>query len=185
MAVTNLMSSIYYQRGQQDVYRCLGLTKEAAAPKALQWLAKKMPTWSGTKRFFVGRPQRFMHEVRTKQTMAPGSVLRKGLVPQGVAGKALLYGFPAVEGYKTMQSEPGDRAERMGGLLGGTAAGLAAWGPGGLLGSMAAGAIGERVGRGLARTGKYVAGATPRAGAVQQQANLSLGNQYNMPYTSQ
>lgn len=179
------MPSIYYQYGQQDVYHRLGLTKVAAAPKILQWLGKKLPTWQGVKRFFIGQPGRFMHEARAHKMMAPGSIMREGLVPQGVMGKALLYGFPAYEGYKIINSDPGDRAERMGGLLGGTAAGLAAWGPGGLLGSMAAGAIGERLGRGVARTGKYVAGASPRAANIQQQANLSLGNPPDMAYTSQ
>lgn len=161
------MPSSFYIQGQCDTYLRLGLEKEAGIGRTLsragKFLRSKLPSRQGVKKFFIGRPGRAAHEWRTKQTMAPGSVFREGFEAPGLLNKALLYGFPAVESAKIMKSEKGDRAERVGGLLGGTALGLAAWGPTGLLGSMAAGAVGERIGRGLARTGKYVGRVSPRA----------------------
>lgn len=175
-----------YELGQQEVYTSLGLTKEAAVPRVLRRiggaLKSKIPTTEAVKKFFIGQPRRFAHEWRTKQTLKPGSVFREGFAAPGVFNKALLYGFPLVEGANIIRSEPGDRAERLGGLLGGTALGLAAWGPTGLLGSMAAGAIGERLGRGLGRTSKYVTGKAPRADALNND-NLTLGYNSESPYT--
>lgn len=176
----------FYTYGQQAAYSQLGLTKEGAVPRKLlrmgRFLKSKLPTRQGVKKFFMGRPRRFMHELRTKQSLKPGSVLREGFEAPGMMNKALLYGFPAYEGLNIARGEKGERAERIGGLLGGTALGLAAWGPGGLLGSMAAGALGERLGSGLGRTAKYVGRVAPRAKEIPE-SNLSLGYNAESPYT--
>lgn len=175
-----------YDLGRHSVYSDLGLTKEAAVPRDLvrlgKTLKKKLPTWAGFKKFMIGRPRRFAHEWRMKQSLKPGSVFREGFEAPGILSKALLYGFPAVEAANIVHGEPGDRAERIGGLLGGTALGLAAWGPTGMLGSMVAGGIGERLGRGLSRTIKYKSGATPRADE-SPLAKLPLGYNNESPYT--
>lgn len=174
-----------YIRGQQAVYDHLGIEKDAM-PRSLlrlgKYLKSKLPSEAAVKRFFIGDPRRAAHEWRMKQTLKPGSVFRKGIEAPSMLDKALLYGFPAVEAVNIARGEPGDRAERIGGLLGGTAAGLAAWGPTGLLGSMVAGGIGERIGRGLGRTTKYVSRVTPRAGETPE-SNLTLGYNAEPPYT--
>lgn len=179
------MESDFYKQGQYDAYVQLGLLKEGAVPRVLaRWgkaLKSKLPTSQGVKKFFIGNPRRFAHEWRMGKTFAPGSVFREGLDAPGVLNKALLYGFPAVEAVNIARGEPGERAERIGGLLGGTALGLAAWGPTGMLGSMAAGALGERIGRGLGRTSKYMSGVTPRAADLER--NLTLGYNAEPPYT--
>lgn len=175
-----------YTYGQQDTYRALGLSKEAAMPRTLvrlgKFLKRKLPSRQGLKKFFVGRPGRAAHEWRMKQSLKPGSVFREGFSAPGPVNKALLYGFPAYEGINIAQGEKGERAERIGGLLGGTALGLAAWGPGGILGSMAAGMAGERLGRGLGRTAKYVGRTTPRV-AKNPESNLTLGYNTEPSYT--
>lgn len=167
------MSSYYQNMGYQDAYRCLGMPKYAAAPGMLasagKWALNKLPSWSGVKKFFIGNPRMFAHEVRSGKALAPGSLVRQGMAAPGYWSKGLLYGLPAVEAVNIARSDSGDRADRIGGLVGGTLGGLAAWGPGGILGSMAVGAVGERLGRGLVRTGKYVTGVTPKAEDVQQQ----------------
>jgi hypothetical protein len=143
-------------------------------------ITSKMPTRQGVKKFFIGDPRRFAYEHRMKMHKKPGSLLREGFKAPGVMSKAMLYGLPAVEAVNIARDEPGNRAERIGGLLGGTAAGLAAWGPTGLLGSMAAGALGERFGRGVGRTAKYITGQTPK---VTGYTNLPLGDTQETPYT--
>jgi len=174
-----------YDLGKYAVYSEMGLTKEAAMPRALsrlgKYLAKKLPTREGVKRFMIGRPRRFAHEWRMKQSLKPGSVFREGFEAPGAFNKALLYGFPAIEAANIVRGDPGERAERIGGLLGGTALGLAAWGPTGMLGSMVAGTLGERLGRGLGRTAKYVTRVSPRAD--EQLRNLPLGYNNESPYT--
>jgi len=174
-----------YDLGRYTVYEELGLTKEAAVPRTLlrlgKFLKSKLPSRAGVKKFMIGRPRRFAHEWRMKKTLKPGSVFREGFEAPGVFNKALLYGFPAVESVNIIRGEPGERAERIGGLLGGTALGLAAWGPTGMIGSMAAGTLGERLGRGLGRTLKYKTGVTPKAEDVA--ANLPLGYTNESPYT--
>jgi hypothetical protein len=176
----------FYIRGQLDVYTQLGMDKEAAMPRLLtragKFLKSKLPSQQAVKKFFMGNPRRAAHEWRMKESLKPGSVFREGFEAPGMLNKALLYGFPAVEAANIARGEKGERAERIGGLLGGTALGLAAWGPTGLLGSMAAGAVGERIGRGLGRTGKYVGRVTPRAEELPDR-NLTLGYNGEPPYT--
>jgi len=174
-----------YMQGRHAVYSQLGIDKEAA-PRSLvrfgKFLKSKLPSSGAVKRFFRGDPRRAAYEWRMSQSLKPGSVFRKGFEAPSMFDKALLYGFPAVESVNIMRGEKGERAERLGGLLGGTAAGLAAWGPTGLLGSMVAGSIGERLGRGLGRTAKYVTHKTPRAGEIPDN-KLTLGYNGEPPYT--
>ena len=161
--------SAFYTAGQPDIYALLGLQKHAAKTRLLQSIGKRLPSLGGVKRFLTGQPRQFMHEARTGRLWAPGSTLRQGLAAPGMLSKGLLYGLPAAEAVNiAARGEPGQRAERIGGLVGGTLGGLAAWGPGGMLGSMAVGSLGARIGTGLARTGKYTAGMTPRAEDVRR-----------------
>jgi len=164
-AIRNKMDYDFYKLGWDAALVDLGLCKEAAWPKSLarvgKFLKSKVPSKAGVKKFFIGSPRRFMHEFRSKKLLQPGSTLREGYRARSPLEKALLYGFPLYEGGRILTGDPGQRAENIGGLLGGMTLGLGAWGPSGMLGSIAAGSLGDYLGRGLARTAKHSLGVTP------------------------
>lgn len=144
----------------------LGLTKVAVpiiqkAPllrRAGWWLKKKLPQWGTTaKEIAVGRPKQFMEELAKGKAFGKGSLIRQSFHAPGVLNKVFWYGLPAYEGLQIMRSDDPNKAGRMGGLLGGTALGIAAWRPLGIVGSMGAGMLGERIGSGVGQTAEYLA----------------------------
>jgi hypothetical protein len=154
------MNLDHIQAGHDSVNQILGMEKKAVGPILSKAPALLRRIGGGIKRFAIGEPKRFMKEVREGKVWSPGSTVRsmfefpsfKTNPLSATAHGAFLVGLPAYEGYHIMTDPEGQKAERMGGMLGGTALGWAAFGPGGLLASIPAGMIGEAVG-GLAGKG--------------------------------
>lgn len=158
------------QAGRNSVFQILGLQKEAKI-FGPGWLGR---FGHGLKRFMIGDPGRFMEEIRAGEVMAPGSSIRSIFkIPsfrkhpiQGPLTAGLIYGLPAHEAYQISQDPDPHKAQRIGGMLGGTALGWAAFGPVGMLGSIPAGMAGEwaggQLGKGVGKlTGEGSAQALP------------------------
>jgi hypothetical protein len=142
-----------YLQGQQDALSFFGVshTKVAGKAKLLSRAGKKvkswMPTWGGVKRFFVGEPGKFVGELRKGKALSKGSLIREGFQAPGVINKALFYGLPALDVISTARSNSPDKPGDIAGILGGTAASMAAFRPFGLLGAMAGGMGGSALAR--------------------------------------
>lgn len=158
------------QAGRESVYRLMGMQKEAKVFNP-GWLGR---FGKGLKRFMIGDPKKFIGEVRAGKVMAPGSSIRsmfsipnvrKHPLKAALTG-GLIYGLPAYETYQIAKDPEPDKAQRIGGMLGGTALGWAAFGPVGMLGSIPAGMAGEwaggKLGKGVGKlTGEETAQALP------------------------
>ena len=147
------------QAGRESVYRLMGMQKEAKVFNP-GWLGR---FGQGLKRFMIGDPKKFIGEVRAGKVMAPGSSIRsmfsipnvrKHPIKAALTG-GLIYGLPAYETYNIAKDQEPHKAQRIGGMLGGTALGWAAFGPVGMLGSIPAGMAGEwaggQVGKGVGK----------------------------------
>ena len=145
------------QAGYRETLASFGITKEGAMPG---WLASKAKGAGGfLKNLLIGDPKRFAKEVREGKVWEPGSTIRSmfefpkydpkkpiwSRLGQGAHG-LFLVGLPAYEGYNILTDPEGHKAERIGGMLGGTALGWAAMGPAGILGSIPGGMLGEYAG---------------------------------------
>jgi len=175
----------YYAQGRDDVFASLGITKVAVpiipkAPllrRAKWWLSKKLPKWGRTaKEMAIGSPKQFMGEIAQGKALAPGSLIRQSFHAPGLLNKAFWYGLPAYEGIQIMRSDEPGKAARMGGLLGGTALGIAAWRPLGILGSMGLGMLGERVGAGIGQTARHLT----KGPEIQPQGRWMMPAQTNL-----
>lgn len=150
----------FYKLGQHEALAQLGFYKEAAPPllgRIGGWLAKKVPTRAGIKRFMIGDPRAFGKELLQGKALSKGSLIRQSLAAPDFLTKALFYGLPAYQAINIATDPMGNKAQRMGGLLGGNLLGLAAWRPFGILGSMAAGSLGEQLGSAVGQTGQFLA----------------------------
>lgn len=180
-----------YEQGRLDTLRSLGIVKEASLWGGGVRLAKHY--WPGVSRFgknfatnfkniLIGSPFKAIDEIQAGKALAKGGLIRGGFSPgKGLPGAlfgGLMYGLPAYEGYQILKGNAPDKAEQLGKLIGGTAAGLGTWKAFGLLGSMAAAPLGSTLG-GL--IGKSISPSKPLA----QQNTL---NQYsvsrNLPTSS-
>jgi hypothetical protein len=134
-----------YDQGYQDM-----MTK-IAGPAS--WLAKKFTKWGpAIGENIYGRPKQFLQKpwetIKDSFKMTPvdpKAPIKSRLMRYG--GMGLFYGLPAYQAMQIMKDPPGNRAENMGGLIGGSALGLAAFSPFGMVGSIAAGEVGDRIGR--------------------------------------
>lgn len=180
-----------YNNGREYALCTLGLSKTAAfsSPSMLRragsWLRKKAPTRTGVRDFMIGDPKRFAKEIASghplKGQRGQGkTLLQESFNAPDMLSKTLFYGLPAVESAGIAMDSEGDKAQRIGGSLGGAALGLAAYRPLGMVGSMFADAAGRHVGRGIGKTvqniGNAGASATPE---VATPPNLNLGIQGN------
>ena len=169
-----------YELGREQALASMGITKEAWAGAVGRTAAKFAP---GIKRFgtnfaknfkniTVGSPFKAIDEIRAGTALRKGGLIREGFNPgKGMMGKAfggLMYGLPAYEGYQIMKTDRPDKAEQIGKLIGGTAAGLGTWRAFGMLGSMAAAPLGAALG---GAAGKGISSVTGK-GQQQQQGML-------------
>ena len=157
------------QAGYDSVYRLMGMEKQAGIPPgAMKFLRS---AGKGLKRLAVGEPGKFIKEVKGGKVFAPGSTIRsmfsipsfrKHPIKASLMG-GLFYGLPAYEGYQIATDDQPNKGARMGGMLGGTALGWAALGPGGIVASIPAGIAGEwaggKIGKGV---DKLTGGSKPR-----------------------
>jgi hypothetical protein len=150
-----------YSSGYSDALRVLGVDFEKTAGvgnvvrRAGGWLRGKLPSRKAVGEFFVGSPRQFVDEIRQGKALSKGSLIHKSFEAPGAFNKMLFYGMPGYEMARTAFDDQGNKAERLGGQLGGNLLGLAAFRPLGLLGSMGAGVagdvLGSAVGRGVGR----------------------------------
>lgn len=176
-----------YAQGQQDANVVFGFTKVAipfrAGPgllqKAKKLVGKWMPTWEGTKRTMIGEPGRFVDELVNRKALSKGSLIREGFKAPGMLNKALFYGLPALDVVSTLRSDSPDKPGDIASILGGSAAGMAAFRPFGMLGSMAAGMGGAALARGIVSKGRQLAGGQPPV-----EENTTSPAEYN-PYAQQ
>jgi len=156
-----------FEQGHFEMLQALGLTKTAApiiykAPflrRAGWWLGKKLPQWGkALKETAIGEPRKFLRELEQGKAFSKGSLIRESYKAPGILNKVFWYGFPAYEGLEILRDQDPNKAERLGGLIGGTALGMGAFKPLGMLGYMGADWLGHRLGSGLARTAKHLAG---------------------------
>lgn len=160
-----------YLQGHVAALTQLGITKEASRASFLGRLGrgvqKRMPTWSGTKKFMVGEPRRFGEEIVGGKALRKGSLIRESFAAPDKLSKALLYGLPAVEAGGIALDEEGEKGRRLGGMAGGLALGYGAYRPLGLVGSTILGTaghgIGERIGAGVE---SLAGGDKPEAGPI-------------------
>lgn len=160
------MNTSPYKSGYQNALDSLGLTKIAVsvtqagavmplAQRAGQWLKAKLPAFGrNLKEMAIGSPVEFGREIVEGKAFAPKSLIHKSFQAPGMLNKLLWYGLPAYQAADILHSEGPNKAERMGGMLGGTVLGMGAFRPLGLVGSMALGTLGERAGEGIVRAGK-------------------------------
>ncbi len=163
------MALEHAQAGYKSVYRLMGMEKEAAIPAG----AMKFLGGAGRflKRLAIGEPGKFVKEVKGGKVFAPGSTIRsmfslpsfkKHPIKASLMG-GLFYGLPAYEGYQIATDDQPNKGARMGGMLGGTALGWAALGPGGIVASIPAGMAGEWLGGTLGKgVDKVTGGSKPR-----------------------
>jgi hypothetical protein len=180
-----------YDLGREQALVSMGITKEAWAGAIGRTAAKWAP---GVKQFgknvaknfkeiTVGSPFKAIDQIQAGTALRKGGLIREGFNPgKGVMGKVfggLMYGLPAYEGYQIMKSDRPDKAEQMGKLLGGTAAGLGTWRAFGMLGSMAATPLGSALGGAV---GKGVSSLTGKGQQSQQQQQGMLPPPPQRPY---
>jgi hypothetical protein len=140
-----------YNEGYTQAILDLGLEKTAGIPPAvLRTLSKAIPTLKNIGRdlgeMTWGKPKQFYKELREGTALDKGSLIRESFKTPALWQKALFYGFPAVSAVQTLRGDEPYKAERLGGLLGGTILGTAAVGPLGMLGSVPLGFLGDRIG---------------------------------------
>lgn len=144
------------QAGYDSVYRIMGMEKQAVPAGALKFLRGAGNT---LKRIAIGEPGKFVQEVKGGKVFAPGSTIRsmfslpsfrKHPIKASLMG-GLFYGLPAYEAYQIASDEQPNKGARLGGMLGGTALGWAALGPGGIVASIPAGMAGEWVGKNIGK----------------------------------
>lgn len=140
-----------------------------AGTKLKSWL----PTWGGVKRFFVGEPGKFVGELRKGKALSKGSLIREGFstgtgIP-GALNKAIFYGLPAMDVVSALKSNSTDKPGDIAGILGGTAASMAAFRPLGMLGAMAGGMGGSMLARKIFSKGQQAAGYVPEEEAPPDQ----------------
>jgi hypothetical protein len=185
------MNTSPYKSGYQNALNSLGLTKIAVsvtqagaamplARRAGQWLKAKLPAFGRSlKEMTIGSPLEFGREIVEGKALAPRSLIRQSFHTPGMLNKLLWYGIPAYQAAGILQSQEPNKAERMGGMLGGTVLGMGAFRPLGLAGSMALGTLGERVGEGVVRAGKsFLPKPTPPQGQWQTPAGEIPAQQY-------
>ena len=139
----------------------LGMTKTAAGPA--NWFSRGWSKWGpvigenvyGRPKQFFKKPWETIKDSFKMTPIDPKAPIKSRLMRYG--GMGLFYGLPAYQALGIMRDPPGDRAENMGGLIGGSALGLAAFSPFGMVGSIAAGEVGDRIGR---KIGKKFSGPT-------------------------
>jgi hypothetical protein len=183
-----------YELGHSDALASMGVTKEAAAGRIAATAAKLWPGISqfgrnvGTnfKNIMIGTPLAAVDQIRAGTALGKGGLIRAGFNPgKGLMGKVvggLMYGMPAYQGYQIMQSDDPNKAEQIGKLLGGTAAGLGTWRAFGMLGSMAAAPLGAAIGGQLGKGVSAVRGNKQQLPPnYQQQTPAMSPYQYN-PY---
>jgi len=144
------------QAGYDSVYQLMGMEKQAIPAGALKFLRGAGRT---LKRIAIGEPGKFVKEVKGGKVFAPGSTIRsmftlpsfrKHPIKASLMG-GLFYGLPAYEAYQIASDDQPNKGARMGGMLGGTALGWAALGPGGIVASIPAGMAGEWVGKNIGK----------------------------------
>ena len=164
-----------YKEGVQLALEDFGIEKNAFIGNALRttgrFLKSKLPTKQGVKEFFVGSPREFFSQVRRGTAHKPGGLLHESFRAPGTFNKALFYGLPGYEMARTAFDDEGNKAERLGGQLGGNLLGLAAWKPFGLVGSIGAGILGDVAGSAV---GRGVSKLTPQM--QQKQPQQPSGN---------
>ena len=187
-----------YLAGQKSALQTLGMTKTARVlykPSIFKriggWLKKKAPTKTGFRDFMIGDPKRFAREVASGHPIKglPGkgrTLIQESFHAPDMLSKAMFYGLPAVETAGIALDDEGNKAQRIGGSLGGAALGLAAYRPLGMIGSIGADMVGRSLGGGIGKTvghlGSKITGTTetpqqPRQPEQQMQPtrNLNLG----------
>jgi hypothetical protein len=183
-----------YEQGQHDILASLGIVKEASpaagAGLVARWLPK-LRTFGGNvarnfKNIMIGSPFKAIDEIQAGKALAKGGLIRGGFHPgkglPGVAFGGLMYGLPAYEAYQVMQSDNPNKAEALGRLVGGTAAGLGTWKAFGMLGSMAAAPIGSALGGAIGKGVSTVAGGNQSPQQQQQPAKQYPQRPYYTPY---
>jgi hypothetical protein len=160
-----------FQQGYNAGLRQLGIEKTALALPG--WAARRIP---GLKSFgrnvatnLVGQPKQFVKELRSGTAFGRDSLMAEGFKAPKLWQKALMYGFPAVSAVQTLRSDDPNKANSIGGLIGSTVLGTAAFGPFGMLGSIPASMAGDFIGQRLVRG---------------SQRLLGIGNQQAPQYTS-
>ncbi len=157
-----------FEQGHTDTLARLGIAKEAAFWPGVARFGKNVGR--NFKNIMVGTPFKAIDEIGAGTALRKGGLIREGFNPgKGVMGKVfggLMYGLPAYEGYKIMQSDDPNKAEQIGKLVGGTAAGLGTWKAFGMLGSMAAAPLGSAIG---GAAGRGVSSLTNKQQQPQQQ----------------
>jgi hypothetical protein len=160
-----------YHQGYSAALQQLGIEKIAFTP--LGWAARVAPKFKnfgkGVVTNLFGQPKNFVKEWRAGKAFGPNSLMAEGFKAPKLWQKGLMYGLPAASAIQTMRSDDPDKAGTIGGLLGATALGTAAFGPLGMIGSLPASYAGEYIGKRFAR------------GA---QRMLGVGNQATPQYTS-
>ncbi len=166
-----------YGAGREDTLTSLGLLKVAAYNslwrRAGRWASRKLPTARGVGQAMVGSPRQFAGEIAKGRVFSKGSLVRQGMKAPDPLSKLMFYGVPAVETAGIAIDDSGNKAQRIGASLGGSAMGLAAYRPLGLLGSMAADPIGRSIGGAMGQTAGYLG---DKVIGKDPQQNLSLGN---------
>ena len=145
------------KEGYVSVYRMMGMEKQASISTGLKRVGGVL------KRLAIGEPGKFVKEVKGGKVWAPGSTIRsmfaipsfkKHPIKASLMG-GLFYGLPAYQAYQIASDDEPNKGSRLGGMLGGTALGWAALGPGGMLASIPAGMAGEwaggKIGKGFDR----------------------------------
>lgn len=157
--------SMYFEKGAADACSQLGITKEAIFSRAVRRKAKQL----GNKalEFMIGNPRKFMAEARAGKAFAPKSLIRQSFEAPGFVNKAMFYGLPALEAAGILTGSSEDKASELGGLLGGSALGIAAFKPFGMVGAMGAGILGDVAGRSLGHLGQKAVNAV-RQPAIEQ-----------------
>lgn len=172
-----------YTLGKQAAATVLGLDKVAVPlvtrpsfwARAAKGISPYLPTWKGTKEMMIGNPGQFMGELRDNKALAKGSLIREGFKAPGMLNKAFFYGMPALDAVNIMRSDSPNKAEELGGSVGGMLAGTAAFRPVGMLGSMVAGTAGSMLGKSLVSKGRgLLTGGAPEAASIPMQAAPSI-----------
>lgn len=152
-----------YDVGYQAALERMGIEKTAGLGTTFaRWGAKAAPMMKSfgknLKTNLIGNPRRFYQELKGGKAFGPDSLIREGFSAPKLWQKGLLYGLPAVSAIATLRSDDPDKAGAVGGLLGSTLLGTAAFGPLGMLGSLPASFAGEWAGRRLVHGTQNVLG---------------------------
>lgn len=175
-----------FDAGYNATLASLGITKEARIWPALRGFGQRFA--KNFKQIAVGSPLQATKEIMAGKALKPGGLIRAGFDPgkgkMGLLMGGLFYGLPAYQAYKVYKSDAPNKAEEIGKILGGTAAGLGTWRAYGMLGSMLATPIGERLGGAAGRLGQTLAGKPvpkeapppppPRTGMLPAQSQYGM-----------